>query len=111
MSETFIDSLSFANLSQFHFLRPWWALAVIPVLVVLLIQFKRADVVKRWQTIIAPHLLQHLLLERRGNRLLKPASILCLLMLLLVLLLMGPTWSRQPSPFLKDAAALVTFIT
>ena len=28
MSETLIDSLSCANLSQFHFLRPWWALAL-----------------------------------------------------------------------------------
>ncbi|MEN8803651.1 MAG: VWA domain-containing protein, partial [Thiogranum sp.] len=110
MLDSFIDTLSLSTFGQFHFLRPGWVLALVPILVLLVLQFRKGQSSKRWHSIIVPHLLEHLVVQRSRNRWFNPFTLLTLLMILFVLVLMGPSWSRQPSPFLRDAASLVVVL-
>lgn len=85
-------------INNFHFLRPEWLLALLPLLPMLWILARRGGDGGAWQGIVDPHLLPHLLVRETagGGRL--PLVLLGLGWLLLVLALAGPTWSRLPQP-------------
>lgn len=96
-----------AALSHFHFLRPWWLLAV-PVLLVTLRYLSRLrDPLPKWSRIVAPHLIQAMLVRRDRSHWFKPVAVGHVLLLLGALALAGPTWQRQPSPLVEDEAILV----
>lgn len=108
--DSLLDSLSLYTLSQFHFLRPWWALFLVPIVIVVLLQFKKNQMSQRWHGIIAPHILEHLLVKQGKSKLLNPLTLISFLLVLAVIVLMGPSWSRQASPFVEDASALVVVL-
>ena len=94
-------------LTQFHLLRPWWLLAL-PVVLALAWQFHRSrDPARLLGSLIAPHLLKHLLVAPQGKRRLQPAPLLLLLAMLTLIALSGPSWRKQPSPFATEDAVLM----
>ena len=97
-------------LQYFHFLRPAWALLLLPWLALLIAQTRRRSSRDMFGGIIAPHLLEHLRLERFDSRWFNPRTFTWLIMPLLLLLLMGPSWRQQPSPLSQDEAALVVLL-
>jgi Ca-activated chloride channel homolog len=97
-------------LQHFHFLRPEWALLLIPWLAMVWIQNRQREIRDMFGGIIAPHLLQHLRLQRFDKRWLNPRNFSLLFMLLALLVLVGPTWRQQPSPLSQDEAALVILL-
>ena len=97
-------------LEYFHFLRPAWALLLLPWLAVLWAQSKRSLKRDMFGGIIAPHLLEHLRLGRFESRWINPRSFSRVLMVLALILLMGPSWRQQPSPLSQDDAALVILL-
>lgn len=97
-------------LEYFHFLRPAWALAVIPWLLITVLQNRLQASRDMFGGIIAPHLLEHLRLQRFQARWLNPGNFTKVIAVLLLLLLMGPTWRQQPSPLSQDEAALVILL-
>ena len=97
-------------LEYFHFLRPAWALAIIPWLLITVLQNRRQASRDMFGGIIAPHLLEHLRLQRFQARWLNPGNFTKVIAVLLLLLLMGPTWRQQPSPLSQDEAALVILL-
>jgi Ca-activated chloride channel homolog len=97
-------------LQHFHFLRPEWALLLIPWLTILWFQNRQRESRDMFGGIIAPHLLQHLRLQRFDKRWLNPRSFSLVFMLLALLVLMGPSWRQQPSPLSQDEAALVILL-
>ena len=99
-----------AGLSQFHFLRPWWLLALAPALWLVWMIHRHQDAARPWRGVIADHLLPHLLAEGRRRRRLQPVHLLLPIWLLATLALSGPTWQREPAPFADDEAALVIVI-
>ena len=99
-----------AALEHFHFLRPAWALAIIPWILISIAQGRRRASRDMFGGIIAPHLLEHLRLQRFESRWLNPANFTKVIAVLLLLLLMGPTWKQQPSPLSQDEAALVILL-
>ena len=99
-----------AALEHFHFLRPAWALAIIPWLFITLVQNKREVSRGMFGGIIAPHLLEHLRLQRFESRWLNPVNFTRVISVLLLILLMGPSWRQQPSPLSQDEAALVILL-
>jgi Ca-activated chloride channel homolog len=94
-------------LSQFHFLRPWWLLALVPALWLIWMIRRHQDAARPWRGVIADHLLPHLLMEGGPQRRLQPVHLLLPIRLLTTLALSGPTWQREPAPFAEDEAALV----
>ena len=86
------------GISDFHFLRPAWLLALIP-LALLLWRLLRADSEgSAWRGVVDAHLLPALLSFDEGVVRPRPLVLLGLGWLLMVLALAGPTWQRLPQP-------------
>ncbi len=102
--------LSSQLLEHFHFLRPWWGLLVLPTLLLLALQWRGRDETASWESVIAPHLLAALRIRQFRNHWLNPTSAGVVFMLLLALVLMGPSWRQQSSPLARDEAALVILL-
>ncbi len=94
-------------MAEFHFLRPWWLLGFIPVIWVFNYLFTMTDPVGRWKKVIAPHLVSHLLITENNFNWFNPVRLGAFIFPLGIILLAGPAWERQASPFEEDRAALV----
>ncbi len=99
-----------ASLEHFHFLRPEWGLAIIPWIIITMVQNRRQASRDMFGGIIAPHLLEHLRLQRFESRWLNPVNFTRVISVLLLLVMMGPTWRQQPSPLSEDEASLVILL-
>ncbi len=97
-------------LGHFHFLRPGWALLLLPWLAITWVMGKKETHRDMFGGIIAPHLLEHLRVERFYTPWLNPRRFSQALMILLLIVLMGPSWRQQPSPLSQDEAALVILL-
>jgi len=85
-------------LHSFHFLRPWWLLALL-IVAGLVWRLWRDDLqLQTWAAVCDKHLLAHLL-QKKGSSKRGMAWLLLLLSgLLLVFSLAGPSWTRLPVP-------------
>ena len=95
------------NFNEFHFLRPWWLVALLPAAALLLMLLRRRQGEARWLEVcdaeLLPYLLHHQALQQRRSSLLPTA----LAGILTILALAGPTWQRLPSPAFRNDSALV----
>lgn len=66
------------QLSAFHFLRPQLLWLLLPAALLYLVVLRREDVSKRWREIIAPELLEKLLIGRRKRWRFRPIHSTCL---------------------------------
>ena len=92
---------------ELQLLRPLWLLGFLPVIAVWWLLWRRQDPLARWQRVIDPHLLPHLVVGEEGNRGLRPIHLLLLVWILAVVALAGPSWREQPSPFPADSGLMV----
>ena len=100
-----------ASLEQFHFLRPVWLLLLIPAAYLMWSVYRRSDSLRAWRQVIAPHLLDHLLLREGGEEgRWRPVYMLGIGWLAGILALAGPSWQMQPSPFSEEQAAMFVVI-
>ncbi|MCJ1886929.1 VWA domain-containing protein [Pseudomonas sp. LA21] len=95
------------DLSAFHFLRPLWLLVLIPGVLLPLLWTRRQDLTRRLNGIIAPHLLQHLVITPRDNQRLRPVHLLGALLVLGGVAAAGPTWEQDRPDFLDNRAPLI----
>ncbi len=104
-----MDLLAFPD--QFHFLRPAWLLLLIPAGFLMWSVYQRSDSLRAWKKIIAPNLLEHLLLRESGeDGRWRPVYMLGFAWLAGILALAGPSWQLQDSPFSEDQAAMFIVI-
>jgi Ca-activated chloride channel family protein len=92
---------------HFHFLRPWWLLALIPFAWTLRFLWQARNPSSRWRGVIAPHLLQAILVRHGASGWFNPVSVSLPILVLAIVAMAGPTWKQQPSPFEEDVAPLV----
>ena len=92
---------------NFHFLRPEWLWALVPIALVLFLLWRQQSATRRWQAVIAPHLLEHLVVRPKGRSWLRPSLLLGPVLVLATLSAAGPSWRREPPPFTQDTAPLV----
>ena len=97
-------------LAHFHFMRPLWGFLLLPPLLSIILQWRSRGGTDQLEGIIAPHLLKALRLRQFRNRIVSPVSAATLLMVLMTLVVMGPSWRQQPSPLARDEAALVVIL-
>lgn len=97
-------------LEHFHFLRPAWALLLIPWIVFGVLQNRMQASREMFGGIIAPHLLDHLRLKRSDSRWFNPRSFAAVVAVLSLIILMGPSWRQQASPLSQDEAPLVILL-
>ena len=92
---------------QFHFLRPEWLWALIPSAIVVLLLWRQQSATARWRSLIAPHLLRHLVVRPENRWRVRPSYLLAVVLVLATLSAAGPSWRREPPPFTQDTAPLV----
>ncbi|WP_261836507.1 vWA domain-containing protein [Vibrio ishigakensis] len=95
--------------TQFHFIRPLWLMAFVPLAVVIYLRFKD-DSEGGWQNQLPEHLKKALTIEDQGWRKQLPLKVLVVVTSLAILVCAGPTWQRAPSPFGEDKASLVVML-
>lgn len=91
----------------FHFLRPWWLLALLPALLLLALIVRRDRVDLQWGRMIAPHLLSHLVVAPQKSWGVRPVYLVGIGLMLSIIALAGPSWRRELPPFVEDKAALM----
>lgn len=95
------------TLSNFHFLRPWLLTLFLPAALLLWYAWKSQNAKAGMQSLIAPHLLDHLLVGRSKQNKIRPMYLLAAFWLIAITALAGPAWKKEPSPFTEDTAGLV----
>lgn len=85
-------------LNNFHFLRPYWLLALIPFLLMIPLLWKQRQSNQSWKKICDPHLFQFLLQQQPSQQRRWLLLSLLLSLLLMILALAGPSWKRLPVP-------------
>ena len=82
--------------AELHFIRPWWLVGLLPALWLLVLLWRASSAQAGWNGLIAPQLLQHLLLGRNEGLGRAPLALLGCAWLVALIALAGPTWERQP---------------
>lgn len=96
------------SLAHFHFLRPEWLWLLLPLSLLAWMAIRQQQRKDRWQAVMAPHLLEALLVNpERGKQRFEPATLLLVCWLLGTLALAGPAWNKEPTPFTEEQSALV----
>ncbi len=96
-------------LSQFHFIRPFWLLLAVPVSGLWWWWRRSADPLRGWREQMDPALLEALATGRDPRRQWSGIALL-VAWLIAVVIVAGPTWQREPSPFAEDASPLVVLL-
>ncbi len=93
---------------EFHFLRPWWLLAIIPLAYLLFTGLWRTKGRNIWTGLVDKHLLPYLTVSPGEPNSRLPSILVALGWLGVVLILSGPVWERIPAPrFRPDIPPLV----
>ena len=69
-------------IDAFHLLRPWWLTVIVPALGLWYLLRRADDPTRAYQTLIAPHLLSHLIVLPHRKSALKPRTLLLALSIL-----------------------------
>jgi len=95
------------NLAEFHFIRPYWLLALIPygMTLVLLLRSKLRQ--GNWSAVCDAALLPYLLQEKAVGQSRWPLTAGAVAAFLAIVALAGPTWERQPAPVFRNDSALI----
>lgn len=95
------------NFADFHFLRPWCLLAVLPAALFLILLVKHRQGRGNWSEVcdaeLLPFILQDKPLQQSRGHLFGAGFAV----LLAIMALAGPTWQRLPGPAFRNDAALV----
>jgi len=94
-------------IADLHFIRPWvLALLLLPVLLLWLAS-RSGDVRTEWKGMIAPHLLDSLIIGDSGGSKIRRSWLLAAILVTAIVGAAGPTWQRESPPFIEDTAPLV----
>ena len=94
-------------ISEFHFLRPLWLLAVPLVWWMVFLLRKKWWQKGDWDREVEPHLLEFLATSHSQHKRKLLPWVMCLAGTLLLLSLAGPVWQKKPQPLIKKSQARV----
>tara|TARA_R110002073_G_scaffold238789_2_gene399934 strand:- start:11444 stop:13243 length:1800 start_codon:yes stop_codon:yes gene_type:complete len=94
-------------ISEFHFIRPYWFIALIPLVILLWMLAKRHLINKHWESVCDPALLPYILVGRTGAKKYTNISLFGFVSLVMIFALAGPSWERLPEPVFEKQSALV----
>lgn len=100
-------SLFFDSMQHFHFLRPYWLLTFVIIFYIIRAFSLRDDSIAQWRTLMSAQVLSHLTVSGNNGNWLSPQKMSLILAVPLCIVLMGPTWQQQPSPFSENNAPLI----
>lgn len=94
-------------MSEFHFLRPYWFLALLPLLALLWLLWRQKHHSRSWRAVCDPRLLDYLLVDAEGKQKAWPLLLSGSMAVLLITALAGPVWERLEQPVFRNQSALV----
>jgi len=94
-------------LSEFHFLRPYWFIALIPLAWIIWSLMKSHLINRNWEAVCDPALLPYILVGKTGARKYTATILTGMVTLLMIIALAGPVWERLPQPVFQKESALV----
>jgi len=95
------------SMEQFHFLRPYWLLALVLLMVLLLLMIKRKLGSRSWENVCDESLLPYVLIGT-GTRTRQLSIVLTALGgLFAIVALSGPVWEKLPQPVFTSQSSLV----
>ncbi|MEO9079244.1 MAG: tetratricopeptide repeat protein [Rhodanobacter sp.] len=97
-------------LQQFHFLQPWWLLALAGLPLLCWLGLRRSTAQQELSRLVDAKLLPHLLHGHANNRSL-PVGLFALAWVLCTLALAGPSWNRVEQPLYANRPAQVVAIS
>jgi Ca-activated chloride channel family protein len=95
------------NLSEFHFIRPYWLFALIPAAAIVFLLLRNKLGRGNWESVCDAALLPYLLQEKPTTASRKSLALGALMAFLAIIALAGPTFQRLPSPVFRNDSALV----
>lgn len=96
--------------SAFHFLRPWWLCGFVVLAWVMWTARASASRPKGLERMIAPHLLQHLMMSNESSGRSRSLLVFGMVMALGLVSLAGPSWRKEPSPFAEDKTGVMVVL-
>lgn len=102
------DSLP-TMVENFHFLRPWFLLALVPLALLAWQLLRQSSKAGLWESVCEPELLPYITdkASEKSSKLhwlFLPAAVLC------IVALAGPTWEQLPTPVFRQESALVIIL-
>ncbi|MBT8443293.1 MAG: VWA domain-containing protein [Gammaproteobacteria bacterium] len=93
--------------AEFHFIRPYWLLALVPLIIFLVWFARRRFALRRWRDVVDPALMPHVLIGAGHGTRRRLTGALGITGVLMILALAGPAWERMPQPVFRSQDALV----
>ena len=95
---------------SFHFLRPEWFYALLPLLILLWLMWRKRLTSRSWQSVVDPRLLPYLLIGESVKQ--RPWMLLVLSLggMLIILALAGPAWKKLEVPVFRQPSSLVVLL-
>lgn len=97
-------------IEQFHFLRPAWLLALVPLIWLLWHSLQHRHNGRHWSQVVDAELMPHLLSSKTRASDLRLWLVYALAGILVILALAGPAWERLPQPIFRQQSALVILL-
>ena len=85
-------SIPASLLQDFHFLRPWWLLGLIPAIIFCFALWRSNSMLTAWDKAIDQSLLPFLLDRSKSNAQRTPLIVLLIVWLLSTISMAGPVW-------------------
>ncbi|MGB2269990.1 MAG: VWA domain-containing protein, partial [Cycloclasticus pugetii] len=95
------------NWADFHFIRPYFLLALIPALALMFVSVKNTLAKGEWADVCDAALLPFILEDKQSSKSYWVVGALSMAVLLSIVALAGPTWERLETPAFRNDAALV----
>jgi len=92
-----------------HWLRPWWLLALLPLLVFWVWVARRGQAYSAWEALVDPELQPHVLTPS-SKRPQLGIQALCVAWFITIVVLAGPVWEQQPVPVYSARPALMVVV-
>jgi len=96
------------NLADFHFIRPYWFIALLPLAILIMLSVRNKLARGNWSEVCDDALLPFILQDSDKNINRRWSSItVSIASVLAIIALAGPTWERLPTPVFRNDAAVV----
>ena len=99
--------MNYLDFNEFHFLRPIWLWAILPLMAVVLLWARHRLSKGSWAEVCDAELLPYILEDSPGVRARWPLYLFALCGMVSIMALAGPTWERLPAPVFRNESALV----
>ncbi len=97
-------------LNQLHFIRADWFYAFIPLLLFLLLSYKKTTNNRNWLRVIDPQLMPFVLSKTAGKQRRYPLFLVFIASSLCITALAGPVYKKLPQPVYREQSSLVILL-